>query len=88
MRPGQSYVNVGFWSTVPIRPGAAGGGVNRAIEKRVDELGGHKSLYSDSYYSRRDFAARYGGAAYVQVKRDYDPSGRFPDLFDKAVGRR
>ena len=51
IRPGHSYVNVGFWSSVPV--GATDGATNRLIEEKVGSLDGHKSLYSDSYYSRR-----------------------------------
>ena len=43
-------MNVGFWSTVPV--GATEGETNRMIERRVSELDGHKSLYSDAFYSR------------------------------------
>jgi FAD/FMN-containing dehydrogenase len=88
LEPGQLYVNVGFWSTVAIEPGRQDGDVNRAIEHQVDAVGGHKSLYSDAYYSREDFAARYGGATYAAVKQRYDPKGRLLDLYDKAVRRR
>ncbi len=88
MRRGTDYVNVGFWSTVPIAPGAVDGDVNRAIERAVSELGGHKSLYSDAYYERDAFYSKYGGSAYQEAKRQYDPLGRFPDLYDKAVRRR
>ncbi len=88
MRRGETYVNVGFWSSVPIRPGRADGEVNREIERVVSELGGHKSLYSDAYYSREEFESRYGGTTYQQVKATYDPDGRFPGLYDKAVRRR
>ena len=45
----ETYVNVGFWSTVPV--GATEGETNRRIERRVSELDGHKSLYSDAFYS-------------------------------------
>ncbi len=88
IEPGRVFVNVGFWSTVPIEPGRVDGDVNRDIETVVTDLGGHKSLYSDSYYSRKDFDAAYGATAYGAVKRRYDPNGRFPDLYDKAVKRR
>ena len=88
MRRGETYVNVGFWSSVPIRPGRADGDVNREIERVVSDLGGHKSLYSDAYYSREEFESRYGGTTYQQVKATYDPDGRFPGLYDKAVRRR
>ncbi len=88
MRPGEPYVNVGFWSTVPIAPGRADGDVNRGIEAAVTRLGGHKSLYSDAFYSEEDFHALYGGAAYRPVKERYDPAGRLPSLYDKAVRAR
>ena len=51
-------------------------------------LGGHKSLYSDAYYSPEEFAARYGGQVYADAKQRYDPKGRLLDLYAKAVGRR
>jgi FAD/FMN-containing dehydrogenase len=85
---GEAYVNVGFWSTVPILPGAADGDVNRAVERVVAEHGGHKSLYSDAYYDEQSFRALYGGPAYEAVKARYDPGSRLLDLYAKAVMRR
>ena len=86
IRPQQSYVNVGFWSTVPV--GATEGATNRLIERTVRELDGHKSLYSDSYYSREEFDELYGGDNYRTVKNTYDPDSRLLDLYAKAVQRR
>ncbi len=88
MTAGQVYVNFGFWGTVPLPPGAADGHYNRRIELLVGELGGHKGLYSTSYYSREDFSARYNGAAYAGLKQDYDAGGRLTSLYDKCVGRQ
>ena len=88
LRPDERYVNVGFWSTVAIAPGAADGDVNRAIEGQVTDHGGHKSLYSDAYYDEATFARLYGDTAYRPVKRRYDPDGRFPTLYEKAVQAR
>ncbi len=88
LRPGQTYVNLGFWGTVPIAPGAADGDVNRTIEAAVTRHGGHKSLYSDSYYDRETFDRLYGGAAYAAAKARYDPEHRLAGLYDKVVGRR
>jgi len=85
---GETYVNVGFWSTVPIQPGRADGDVNRDVERVVAENGGHKSLYSDAYYDEEQFRALYGGAEYAAVKQRYDPDGRLLDLYAKAVMRR
>ncbi|MCP5865315.1 hypothetical protein NL360_27815, partial [Klebsiella pneumoniae] len=48
LEPGETYVNVGFWGTVPVGPEAPDGPVNRAVEDKVLELGGHKSLYSEA----------------------------------------
>jgi FAD/FMN-containing dehydrogenase len=85
---GQTYVNVGFWSTVPIQPERSDGDVNRDVERMVAEHGGHKSLYSDAYYDEQEFRALYGGAGYTAVKQRYDPDGRLLDLYAKAVMRR
>lgn len=86
IRPQQTYVNVGFWSTVPV--GSTEGQTNRRIERKVSELHGHKSLYSDSYYSPDEFGELYGGDTYRVVKKRYDPDSRLLDLYAKAVQRR
>src|SRR5450631_1109860 len=88
LHPDQTYVNVGFWATVPIPAGGRDGEVNRLIERVVADHDGHKSLYSESYYSPEEFWALYGGAVYREVKTRYDPATRLLDLYDKAVGRR
>ena len=91
LQPGEDYVNVGFWSTVPVEPGVedgSAGSANRRVEDAVAAHGGHKSLYSDSYYEEDRFWALYGGAAYRDVKHRYDPDGRLLDLYAKAVKRR
>ena len=88
LEPGRDYVNVGFWSAVPIAPGGSGSDTNRAIEHQVDAVGGHKSLYSDSFYPREEFDTRYGGEHYTALKERYDPDRRLLDLYAKAVRRR
>jgi FAD/FMN-containing dehydrogenase len=88
LTPGRTYVNVGFWGTVPIARGAADGDVNRAVERAVADHDGHKSLYSDAYYDRATFEQLYGGDAYRRAKERYDPDARLTDLYDKAVRRR
>lgn len=84
----ERYVNVGFWSSVVVEPGAVEGDVNRRIESEVTRLGGHKSLYSDAYYDEATFGRLYGGNAYAPVKKKYDPRGRLPTLYEKAVQSR
>ncbi len=88
LRRGVPYVNVGFWSTVAIEGGRADGDVNRAVEAKVTELGGHKGLYSDAYYGEDEFWALYGGEDYHAAKKRFDPQARLLDLYAKAVQRR
>jgi FAD/FMN-containing dehydrogenase len=88
LRAGETYVNVGFWGTVPIEPGRADGDVNRSLEQALTTFDGHKSLYSDAYYDEPSFRARYGGDAYTALKERYDPEARLLDLYAKAVRRR
>jgi FAD/FMN-containing dehydrogenase len=85
LEPDALYVNVGFWSSVPLRPGQADGFHNRLIEDTVNGLDGHKSLYSTVHYPAEEFWRRYNGAAYGALKSIYDPAGRLPDLYDKCV---
>ena len=86
IRSNRTYVNVGFWSSVPA--GATEGATNRLIEAKVSELNGHKSLYSDSYYTAAEFDELYGGETYRRIKKIYDPDSRLLDLYAKAVRRR
>jgi FAD/FMN-containing dehydrogenase len=86
MAPGL-HVNFGFWDVVRTARGHEPGHFNRLVEESVSRLGGIKSLYSDSFFTREAFDARYGGAAYRELKATYDPAGAFPMLFEKCVLR-
>ena len=85
LHPGETYVNVGFWSSVPSDPAAGPGATNRRIEHEVTALRGHKSLYSESFYDEEEFRRLYGGEQYTALKQRWDPDGRLPDLYAKAV---
>jgi FAD/FMN-containing dehydrogenase len=88
LRPGELYVNFGFWGTVPLPPGLHDGYYNRMVETEVSALGGHKSLYSTAFYSEEEFRDRYNGAEYDKLKAEYDGSGRLLGLYDKCVRGR
>ena len=75
-----------FWG-VPYAASTEGE-TNVLIERTVSELDGHKSLYSDAFYTRDEFDDLYGGAAYRSVKTRYDPDARLLELYEKAVQRR
>jgi FAD/FMN-containing dehydrogenase len=81
------YVNFGFWDVKRTREAHPAGHFNRLIERKVADLGGIKSLYSDSFFGREEFDRCYGGAAYQRLKSKYDPAGAFPQLYEKCVLR-
>ena len=86
--PAHLYVNVGFWSSVPLSPGMDAVHHNRWVEDEVDRLGGRKSLYSSAYYDEDRFWELYNGPVYHRLKDRYDPDGRLLDLYEKCVGSR
>jgi len=79
------YVNFGFWDVKRTRQAHPPGHFNRMIEQKVSELGGIKSLYSDSFFPHAEFERLYGGKAYQALKTKYDPAGAFPGLYQKCV---
>jgi len=88
LAPGRTYVNVGFWGAVPVGDAAPTSPLNRAIEQKVSELDGHKSLYSESFYDPETFDRLYDGPHLAAVKQRYDPDDRLTSLYDKAVRQR
>ena len=88
LKPGTTWINAGFWSAVPgdhVTPEAVPGAFNRVIEQKVHDLGGHKSLYSEAFYTRDQFETLYGGDLPEKLKAVYDPDRRFPGLYEKTV---
>ena len=68
------YVNFGFWDVKRTREPHPAGHFNRMIEEKVIELGGIKSLYSDSYFPRDEFERLYGGRTTARSKRNTTPA--------------
>jgi FAD/FMN-containing dehydrogenase len=87
IEPDTTYVNFGFWDVVRRRQAFPPGHHNRLVERKVQELDGIKSLYSDSYFAEEEFWRAYGGPSYARLKQRYDPQGRFGDLYQKCVLR-
>jgi len=81
------YVNFGFWDVIRERAPKPPGHYNHAVERKVLELGGIKSLYSDVHFSEEEFWGLYDRAAYARLKARYDPQGTFKDLYQKCVLR-
>jgi hypothetical protein len=87
LTPGQLYINFGFWDVVRRPTRFAPHHFNRIIEDKVSRLGGIKSLYSESYFSRDAFDQIYGGDDYRRLKAKYDRDNAFPTLYEKCVLR-
>ena len=85
VEPGRLYVNFGFWGTVETRERRPAGDCNHRIERETMRLGGIKSLYSESYFTRPEFDAAYGMQAYAALKARYDPQRRALGLYEKCV---
>jgi FAD/FMN-containing dehydrogenase len=83
LRSDTPYVNFGFWVTVRSR--RPDGHYNAVVERLVARHGGKKSLYSRSTFDEQAFWAMYDRRAYDALKREYDPTGRFPGLYEKTV---
>ncbi|MBT5819575.1 MAG: FAD-binding oxidoreductase [Proteobacteria bacterium] len=88
MRDDTLYINFGFWDRVRSRQTYPRGYFNRLIEEEVTKLGGIKSLYSESFYSRETFDQQFGGDHYRALKARYDPDNRLKDLYQKCVLRQ
>ncbi len=85
MDPKKLYINFGFWDSVPAHGDPKDGYYNKFIERLVERLGGMKSLYSTSYYTRAKFEKLYNYPAFTALKQKYDPNGRFKGLYEKCV---
>jgi FAD/FMN-containing dehydrogenase len=84
--PDTLYVNFGFWDSVPTNKEA--GHYNRLVEAKVAELHGRKGLYSDSYYTEKEFWNIYDKKTYSALKQKYDPQKKLKDLYEKCVKRK
>lgn len=85
MDPRKLYVNFGFWDVIRERKKLPEGFYNRRVEEKVIELGGMKSLYSDSYFTPEQFWGIYNKPAYDKLKQKYDPDNKLRDIYRKCV---
>jgi FAD/FMN-containing dehydrogenase len=86
LRPDTAYINFGFWDMVPSD--SPDGHYNARVERLVARHGGRKSLYSRNTYDEETFWAIHDRQAYTALKQEFDPDGRFPGLYEKAVRQR
>ena len=56
---------------------------NRALERKVQELGGKKWLYAQTYYTEDEFWAHYDRKSYDALRAKYS-SAHLPSIYDKV----
>lgn len=56
---------------------------NRALERKVAELGGKKWLYAHAYYTEEEFWAHYDKQSYDELREKYG-AGYLPSVYDKV----
>ena len=78
----ETFLNVGIWA---IGPTHAEDHVkaNRQLERKVQELGGRKWLYAQTYYSEGQFWDIYDRDAYETLRNEYHAT-HLPSVFDKV----
>ncbi|KAK0889169.1 hypothetical protein LTR02_015675 [Friedmanniomyces endolithicus] len=77
-------LNIGLWGLGPTtREGFLK--ANRDIEKKLQELGGMKWLYAQTYYSEKEFWAGFDTAWYDELREKYHATS-LPTVYDKVKG--
>ncbi|KAI1158092.1 hypothetical protein F5B18DRAFT_642505 [Nemania serpens] len=79
-------LNVGVWGWGPKNK-ADFVRVNRALEAKVNELGGMKWLYAHTYYSEPEFWDAFGGRAAYEALRSKYRATTLPSVYDKVKVR-
>ncbi|KAI1768544.1 FAD-binding domain-containing protein [Hypoxylon sp. FL1150] len=76
-------LNIGVWGWGPKDP-IEFVKANRALERRVAELGGTKWLYAHTYYDEPEFWAAYGGRATYEALRAKYKATTLPSVYEKV----
>ncbi|TRX94381.1 hypothetical protein FHL15_004848 [Xylaria flabelliformis] len=79
-------LNIGVWGWGP-KDKAEFVRVNRALEAKVNELGGMKWLYAHTYYSEPEFWDAFGGRAAYEALRTKYRATSLPSVYDKVKVR-
>ncbi|KAK5626206.1 hypothetical protein RRF57_001921 [Xylaria bambusicola] len=76
-------LNIGVWGWGPKNQ-ADFVRVNRALEAKVNELGGMKWLYAHTYYSEPEFWDAFGGRPAYEALREKYRATSLPSVYDKV----
>ncbi|KAI0017578.1 FAD-binding domain-containing protein [Xylariomycetidae sp. FL0641] len=75
-------LNFGVWGPGP-KPYEKLIELNRAIEKKVHDLGGKKTLYAQAFYTEDEFWESYTRKPYDEVRAKYH-AAHLPSVYDKV----
>ena len=85
LEAGELYFNLGCYCQVRRPAGKEPYHYTKIMDRKCFELGGIKMLYSSTFLDETEFAARFNGAAYGELKRKYDAAGNAPTLYAKVA---
>ncbi len=57
---------------------------SRWLEQLVKDVGGREMMYANVYRPEHEFWDMYDQEWYADLKRQYDPQGMFPDVYEKV----
>ena len=77
-----ALLNIGVWGPGPSSPSDFVE-ANRALERKVKELGGMKWLYAHAYYTEEEFWEMYDRGWYEALRRKYDAT-TLPSVWEKV----
>eukprot|EP00128_Syssomonas_multiformis_P014753 Colp12_sorted_trinity150504_noHs@30183 len=87
-KKGQLVFNVGVYGQpdkLPFDPYT----VNRDLETALDNLGGRKMLYAQSYYTEQEFWTMYNKNEYERIRKKYGSDTAFFNIYEKVcLGKR
>ncbi len=81
-------VDIGIYTGKKRKQGKPKNYYNTLLEKKVIELQGMKGLYSESYFTKKEFWDLYNQEKYFKLKKKYDPENIFPNIYDKTIGKQ
>lgn len=85
LHQGSLACDIGIFGSRSVVAKTEKGHLNRQIEDAVEQSGGKKSLYSQSFFKENTFEKLYCNNGYHDLKKNYDPHNYFPSLYQKTV---
>ena len=79
------YIDIAVWEPKSTNKDPQKHFFNRLIESKVMKYKGHKTLYSESFFSKANFWKQYNEKSYRALKQKYDKDLLLGDLYEKCI---